>query len=113
LKQSFDIRKENWDVIVSNPPYVTDSEKAGMEANVLDYEPPLALFVPDKDPLLFYRAIVGYASENLNKGGLLYFEINKDKGKEVVCLLEESGFSGIRVLKDMQGSERMVSGRRL
>jgi release factor glutamine methyltransferase len=112
LKSPPDVSEGSWDIIVSNPPYVTDSEKAEMIANVLEFEPHLALFVPDSDPLLFYRAIVRYASENLNNDGLVYFEINREKGTEVKELLVQSGFSEVRVKKDMQGNDRMVSARR-
>ena len=75
---------EAWDIIVSNPPYITESEKAAMEPNVLEYEPAEALFVPDNDPMLFYRAIAAYASRALKNGGRLYLEINRADRKSVV-----------------------------
>ncbi|HWS01673.1 MAG TPA: peptide chain release factor N(5)-glutamine methyltransferase [Prolixibacteraceae bacterium] len=97
-----------WDVIVSNPPYVLREESALMRKNVVDYEPHLALFVPDTDPLLFYRAIAGFASVHLEKHGRLYFEINENQGKQTVHLLEEYGFKDIVIKKDLQGKERMI-----
>ncbi|HWS01360.1 MAG TPA: peptide chain release factor N(5)-glutamine methyltransferase [Prolixibacteraceae bacterium] len=97
-----------WDVIVSNPPYVLREESALMEKNVVDYEPHLALFVPDTDPLLFYRTIAGFASVHLEQHGRLYFEINENQGKQTVHLLDEYGFKDIVIKKDLQGKERMI-----
>jgi release factor glutamine methyltransferase len=97
-----------YDIIVSNPPYVRLCEKKSMQPNVLDYEPHAALFVPDADPLLFYRAIAKFAKKHLFDGGKLYFEINENLGSEVVRLLEAFGFDEIVVKKDMQGKDRMV-----
>ncbi len=102
-----------YDIIVSNPPYVTDSERAEMEANVLDYEPHTALFVPDADPLLFYRAIAIYASKALVAGGRIYFEINRSFGKETAQLLTENGFTDARVVKDMYACDRFVVATKL
>ena len=99
---------ETFDLIVSNPPYVTESEKQYMHPNVLDYEPPVALFVPDSDPLQFYRKIVDFALANLNTNGKLYFEINESYGKEVALLLEEKDFSEILLKKDINGKDRMI-----
>jgi release factor glutamine methyltransferase len=97
-------------VIVSNPPYITDSEKAAMHNNVLDHEPHLALFVPDAEPLLFYKAITDFATRHLQKGGALYFEINAAYGKEIEAYMIQHGFTATQIIKDMQGKERMVSG---
>lgn len=98
-----------YDIIVSNPPYITEKERHDMEANVLDYEPHTALFVPDNDPLLFYRAITLYAKSALAPGGRLYFEINQNFGKETEQLLDNNGFTNIAVIKDMYANDRFVS----
>jgi len=98
-----------FDVIVSNPPYVRNLEKAGMQTNVLEYEPHLALFVEDTDALLFYRKIAQLALKNLNQKGKLYFEINQYLGKEMVDLLEGLGFKNVILKKDIYGNNRMVS----
>ena len=97
-----------FDAIVSNPPYVTDSERASMEANVLDYEPALALFVPDDDPLLFYRAIADFAWTHLSIGGRLFFEINHRFDAEIVMMLRHKGFANCAVQHDAFGKERFV-----
>ena len=97
-----------FDAIVSNPPYVTDSERASMETNVLDYEPALALFVPDDDPLLFYRAIADFAWTHLSIGGRLFFEINHRFGAEIVMMLRHKGFANCAVQHDAFGKERFV-----
>lgn len=97
-----------FDIIVSNPPYILEKEKADMEKNVLDYEPHLALFVPDNNPLIFYERIADIASEILNPNGKLYFEINQAKGKEVVRMLKEKGFSDISIVKDISGNDRIT-----
>ena len=97
-----------WDVIVSNPPYVRRCESTEMDSNVLDYEPHLALFVSDDDPLVFYRAIAGYASKHLQKDGQLWFEINQYLGKETAHLIEEYGFADVQVLKDGFGHDRFI-----
>ncbi|RUT73512.1 peptide chain release factor N(5)-glutamine methyltransferase [Ancylomarina longa] len=104
-----DFEWENFDIIVSNPPYVKESEKAKMENNVLEYEPHLALFVTDHDPLIFYRTIADFALVHLNKGGKLYFEINESLGKEMTALLHAKGFSSILVRKDINGRNRMMT----
>jgi len=96
------------DVIVSNPPYITEKEKSFMNSNVLDYEPHTALFVPDENPLLFYAAIIDFALLNLSKNGKLYFEINENNGEEVVDLLQAKRLKSILLLKDMNGKDRMV-----
>lgn len=97
-----------FDAIVSNPPYVTDSERASMDANVRDYEPALALFVPDDDPLLFYRAIADFAWTHLSIGGRLFFEINHRFGAEIVMMLRDKGFANCAVQHDAFGKERFV-----
>jgi release factor glutamine methyltransferase len=100
--------EQKWDIIVSNPPYVTEQEKAQILPNVLDHEPHLALFVPDNDPLLFYRHIALFARKYLQPNGELYFEINRDYGQITVDLLSEMGFANIELRKDISGNERMV-----
>lgn len=97
-----------FDIIVSNPPYVCECEKELMQKNVLDFEPELALFVPDDDPLRFYRRIAQLSGRLLKPGGKLFFEINERFGRETVVMLEETGFVGCRVLQDIFGKERMV-----
>lgn len=101
-----------WDIIVSNPPYIRQSEAAEMEANVLEHEPHLALFVPDNDPLVFYRAIARYAHHTLRPGGGLYFEINRELSAETAALLRETGFRQVDVHRDQFDNDRMVSARR-
>lgn len=102
--------KERWDVIVSNPPYICDRERADMSDNVLSYEPELALFVPDNDPLLFYRAIARYASKALKPGGRLLFETNTAYAHEVAQVMANEGFTAIEVRNDCFGKPRMVKG---
>lgn len=102
--------KERWDVIVSNPPYICDRERADMSDNVLSYEPELALFVPDSDPLLFYRAIARYASKALKPGGRLLFETNTAYAHEVAQAMTDEGFTAIEVRNDCFGKPRMVKG---
>lgn len=99
-----------WDVIVSNPPYICDRERADMSDNVLSYEPELALFVPDSDPLLFYRAIARYASKALKPGGRLLFETNTAYAHEVAQAMANEGFTAIEVRNDCFGKPRMVKG---
>lgn len=100
--------EKDYDIIVSNPPYVKESEKAMMEENVLAYEPHTALFVDDNDPLIFYRRIAEFAKVYLKKGGTLYFEINEALGQEMIELLESLGFSSVRLIKDLNGRDRMT-----
>lgn len=99
---------QQFDIIVSNPPYVRNLEKAEIKKNVLEYEPHLALFVDDHDALIFYRKIGELAQRNLSKQGQLYFEINQYLGKETVELLESLGFSDIELKKDIYGNDRMI-----
>ena len=96
------------DLIVSNPPYICEKEKADMEKNVLEHEPSLALFVPDEDPLKFYRAIAEYASSALKSGGALYFEINPIYEKETREMLQELDFKDIETKEDAFGKKRMM-----
>lgn len=98
-----------YDIIVSNPPYVCWNERESMECNVKDYEPGQALFVPDNDPLLFYKAIAPYAAQSLEKGGRLYLEINQRFGQEVKKLLEENGLDEIRIIEDSYGNTRFAA----
>ncbi|KIA96996.1 glutamine methyltransferase [Flavobacterium sp. JRM] len=99
---------QEFDVIVSNPPYVRNLEKEEIKKNVLDYEPHLALFVADNDALIFYRKIAELAQKNLKKNGSLYFEINQYLGKETVELLEDLGFKNIELRKDIYDNDRMI-----
>lgn len=103
--------EQQFDIIVSNPPYVRMLEKEEIKANVLDYEPHLALFVDDNDALLFYRKIAQLAQKNLAKNGKLYFEINQYLGKETVELLEQLDFKDVRLIKDIYGNDRIISCR--
>ena len=96
------------DIIVSNPPYVMEKEKAQMEANVLEYEPAMALFVPNENPLVFYEAIGKFGLTHLNDGGKLYFEINEALGKETQELLEKQGYQEVTLKKDIFGKDRMI-----
>lgn len=99
-----------WDVIISNPPYIPQEEIAGIEKNVKDFEPHIALFVPNDEPLLFYKKIASYAHHHLAPEGKLYFETHKDLANEVASLLINAGFQNIEIRKDMSGNERMVRG---
>lgn len=96
------------DLIVSNPPYILNSEKEKMEANVLDFEPDLSLFISDNDPLLFYKKIGVLAEKSLNCGGKLYFEINEKYGAEILEMLSKIGFVDIALKKDINDKDRMV-----
>ena len=99
------------DIIVSNPPYICEKEKADMEKNVLEHEPSIALFVPDEEPLKFYRAIAEYASSALKSEGALYFEINPIYEKETREMLEELGFKDIETKEDAFGKKRMMKAK--
>jgi len=104
-----EILKSNFDIIVSNPPYVRHLEKQEIKKNVLDYEPHLALFVDDNDALVFYRKIAELAQKNLLEKGQLYFEINQYLGKEMTELLEKMDFKNIELRKDIYDNDRMIS----
>lgn len=99
---------ERYDIIVSNPPYIADSEKVDMDKNVLAYEPHMALFVPDSDPLRFYRALAVYGTWTLVPGGRLYFEINSRFPAEMTRLLEGMGYTDVEIRKDMQRMPRFA-----
>lgn len=113
------LNREHWDLkfnelkfdsIVSNPPYVRNLEKLQMKNNVLQNEPHLALFVEDHNPLIFYKAIIEFASKHLKTTGHLYFEINQYLGQEMISLLKNCGFQHIELKKDLFGNDRMISG---
>ena len=106
------VSSQHWNVIVSNPPYICQKEAEGMDANVLQHEPHLALFVPDNAPLLFYRAIAAYAIEHLTPSGYLYFEINEAYPAETSSLLEQMGFYDITVYSDNFGKSRFISAQK-
>ena len=113
-----DVIEEQWDatgtkkynIIVSNPPYITNQEIGSMHKNVLNYEPHLALFAPDDDPLAFYRRITWFAKERLLEGGSLWFECNKIHAKDIVKLMAGLGFVDVLMQKDISGNDRFVSG---
>ena len=113
---AFDILKQEsfgfmkFDLMVSNPPYVTNEDKEKMERNVVDFEPHLALFVPEDDPLVFYRNIVDLAEGHLNKGGKIFFEINESFAAEIRSLLMDRGFTSVEIRKDLNGRFRMAKG---
>ena len=100
--------KQKFDVIVSNPPYITEKEEEEMHGNVLDHEPHLALFVPNEKPLMFYEAIADFAWVSLSDMGLLFFEINEHYAKETMEMLAAKSFINIELRKDMQGKDRMI-----
>ena len=102
---------DRWDIIVSNPPYICQKEADTMERNVLDYEPQQALFVPDKDALLFYNSIIRYAVKALKPDGMLFFEINPIYAHEVKAAMEAHGFNDVCIRKDKNDKKRMARGR--
>ncbi len=99
-----------FDIIVSNPPYVRESERRFMSGNVVRFEPHTALFVPDDDPLIFYREIIRFSNNSLLPGGKIYFEINEALGKAASNLLLEAEYRNIRVLKDLNNKDRILTG---
>lgn len=101
-----------YDIIISNPPYVRELEKVYMSKNVLEFEPETALYVSNEDPLIFYRTIIKLASVGLNKGGLLYFEINEYLSNQLVTLLRVNGFKNTVIKKDVFGKDRMIKAKR-
>ena len=105
---SIDTLDASYDIIISNPPYVRESEKAQMKNNVLKYEPDIALFVSDDDPLIFYRHIARLAIKSLKPSGVLYFEINQYLGSTLCKLLKDLGFKEIELKKDIYGADRMI-----
>ncbi|MEQ9402656.1 MAG: peptide chain release factor N(5)-glutamine methyltransferase [Cyclobacteriaceae bacterium] len=98
----------NLDILISNPPYIPEKDKSSMHKNVLGFEPETALFVPDNDPLIFYRKIAEKGLESLKAGGRLYFEIHEAFGNKVNQLIQEYGYSNVQIHKDMQGKDRMI-----
>jgi release factor glutamine methyltransferase len=108
LSFKFEIENPKFEIIVSNPPYVTMQDKTQMHQNVTDFEPHAALFVPENDPLIFYKAIADFATQNLESGGLLFFEINESYGEQLVELLKNKSFINIELRKDMSNRDRMV-----
>ncbi len=110
---SFFILHSSFDCIVSNPPYICESEAAMMDANVLDHEPHLALFVPDDDPLLFYKAISEFGQEYLADSGLLFFEVNRAYAEQVAELLLQKGYEDAKVVKDNYENNRFVWARKI
>ena len=105
---NLELINSKYDLILSNPPYVTEAEKDQMLDNVLNHEPHIALFVPDNDPLVFYRAIADFALNHLKINGFLFFELNEKFGKETINLLKEKGFKEIELRQDMGGKDRMI-----
>lgn len=106
LKNKF--QRKKFDIIVSNPPYIPEKEKTEMSRNVVDFEPSVALFVPDETPLLFYDKISEFALKHLRRKGNLFFEIHENYSVEVSRLLKEKGYKNIVVKKDLQGKDRMI-----
>lgn len=103
--------EDEFDVVVSNPPYVMEKEKAEMDRNVLDYEPAQALFVPDENPLLYYHNITRFAEQKLKKKGYLYFEINEQLGDEIVKYLRQMEFKNVELIQDLSGKDRFVKAQ--
>lgn len=104
--------EEPVELIVSNPPYVLESDKADMESNVLDHEPHLALFVEDSDPLLFYRRILEFSQKNLKEQGWIYFEIHESMGNPIKQLFLDFGFDQVEIIEDFYGKIRMAKARK-
>jgi release factor glutamine methyltransferase len=96
------------DVIVSNPPYVPKNETREMKKNVVEHEPSTALFVPDNDPMIFYKVIAEFGGERLNKGGSIYAEMHENYGQQVKDLFLSKGYQTIQLKKDLQGKDRMI-----
>lgn len=111
LRSPFSVPRSPFSLIISNPPYVMEREKRDMQRNVLDWEPPQALFVPDSDPLLFYRTIADIAADRLNAGGMLLLEINGQMGDATLQMLSAKGFAG-EIHKDFQGKDRCITATR-
>ena len=110
---SFFILHSSFYSIVSNPPYICESEASAMDANVLDYEPHLALFVPDDDPLLFYRAISEFGREHLAEEGQIFFEVNRAYAEQVAELLQQKGYEKVQVVRDEYDNNRFVWARKI
>lgn len=112
LHPNVDHQLPPFDLIVSNPPYIPESDKLEMAKHVLDFEPHQALFVTNNDPLQFYKAIVRFSEEHLLRGGYLYFETHSSYADQVAKLMEENAFEEIEICTDLQGLDRIVKGRR-
>ncbi len=112
LNSKLDIKHSRFNIIISNPPYVTLYDKTQMHTNVTDFEPHSALFVPEDDPLIFYKAIADFALDNLSANGLLFLEINESLGNETVELLQAKGFRDIELRKDMSSRDRIIRANR-
>ena len=106
-------RKGMFTCIISNPPYIPESEKDSMQPEVIKYEPATALFVPDEDPLLYYRAILTYARDHLTQEGLLMVEVHEKKARDVARMFREYGMKHVKVIYDLNGKERFVEGRKI
>jgi len=105
--------KDNFNVVISNPPYIPNADAMSMLPNVLNHEPHLALFVPDSDPLLFYRRIVAFSEQYLEKEGYVFVEIHEDLSEETIQLFHQAGFANIELRKDLQGKPRMIKAQRV
>ncbi len=105
--------KDKFNVVISNPPYIPNADAMSMLPNVLNHEPHLALFVPDSDPLLFYRRIVGFSEQYLEKEGYVFVEIHEDLSEETIQLFHQAGFANIELRKDLQGKPRMIKAQRV
>ena len=105
-------RGEQYDIIVSNPPYIAECERKDMERSVLDYEPSTALFVPNNDPLRFYRAIATFGVDALSQGGYIYYEINPLFASEMIEMMHKLGYHDIEIINDMQGKERILCAKK-
>lgn len=109
LNETAQIEFPEMDIIVSNPPYIRETEKSLMERNVLEFEPELALFVPDSNPLIYYEKIADFSRGHLKAGGILYFEINEALGNDCCQMLRNKGFSEVVLKKDIHGKDRMIA----
>jgi release factor glutamine methyltransferase len=105
-----DIPVDHLDIVVSNPPYIPESERENLDRNVKDFEPSTALFIPDEDPILFFRQIASLAKSSLKPGGRLYFEIHESFGEQVSEMLLELGYTEVRIAPDIHGKDRVVRG---
>ncbi|MEY4125923.1 MAG: hypothetical protein RL737_112, partial [Bacteroidota bacterium] len=105
--------KDKFNVVISNPPYIPNADAMSMLPNVLNHEPHLALFVPDSDPLLFYRRIIAFSEQFLEKEGYVFVEIHEDLSEETIQLFHQAGFANIVLKKDLQGKPRMIKAQRV
>ncbi|MFM1947114.1 MAG: hypothetical protein RL207_1397 [Bacteroidota bacterium] len=113
FSQHFISAATGYDVIVSNPPYIPEKEKVSMSSHVLEHEPPMALFVKDEDPIVFYKELIKFANLKLVKGGYLFFELHELFGNEVKEYLQLFGFENIEIRKDLQGKSRMLKAQKV